>query len=192
MEGELGPGKTILGFRCLFRSSNKWLIHPRLAPAIWIDRLEAHLAWIASRPELQIIHLVRRDNLGWLRSKALSGATGKYVGAAYPSDLQISIPVASAIRRVKAKMWLDGRLESLRSSNRYLQIAYEDFLADNQAHAVRAARFLGADPEAMPALQLRIRPQSSSHGPSQVRNLEELRENLRRLDLLGTSRLPDR
>src|SRR5690606_7926636 len=34
-----------LGCKVLFRSSDKWLLHPRLSPALWIDRLDAHVRW---------------------------------------------------------------------------------------------------------------------------------------------------
>ncbi len=35
-------------------------------------------------------------------------------------------------RRLKAKTWVDARLESLAQSSPYLQVSYEDFLADNR------------------------------------------------------------
>ena len=35
----LSPGKTVLGFRRLFRASSRWIGHPRLAPALLLDRL---------------------------------------------------------------------------------------------------------------------------------------------------------
>jgi hypothetical protein len=180
----LGPDTTVLGFRRLFRSSSRWYLHPRWSPALWADRFEAHLQWIASLPQLHIIHVVRRDNLAWLRSKALAAATGRYVGATYPDDMQVTIALRRAIRSVRAKVWVDSRLESLQKTNPYLCISYEDFQADNRQQATQAIRFLGCDPELLPALEMRVQPQSRRDGGAKIVNLEELRQLLSRQGLL--------
>lgn len=60
--------QQFVGFRWLFRSSAKWMAHPRLAPALMLDRLEGFLDW-TRRSHLRVIHIVRNDHMGWLRSK---------------------------------------------------------------------------------------------------------------------------
>lgn len=49
-----------LGFKMLFRSSDKWLLHPRFAPALQLDQLEPCLKWIGEQPNMHVIHVVRR------------------------------------------------------------------------------------------------------------------------------------
>ncbi len=180
-------GKSVLGFRRLFRSSDKWLLHPRFAPALWADRFEAHLKWLASRPDIRILHIVRRDNLGWLRSKALSAASGQYFGARYPENLRVTISIFSAVQRLKAKAWVDSRLASLRNTNGYLQIVHEDFLADNRSHVSRAVEFLGCDPGQLPELRMKAVPQSGKRSNVQVRNMEQLKGELIARGLLTAS-----
>ncbi|HEY4647200.1 MAG TPA: sulfotransferase [Steroidobacteraceae bacterium] len=169
------PEKSVLGFRRLFRASSRWIGHPRFAPALFVDRLEAHIAWLAQHPDIHVIHLVRRDLVTWLSSKSFARAAG-YSGS-YPDDLRVWISIRQAMRRVRTKTWIDARLAAVARSNRYLQIPYEDFLADNQQMAHRAVAFLGCDPAALPNLSLRI-PQSRG-SRANVENLEELRLRLR-------------
>lgn len=68
--------KLAIGFRRLFRSSDKWLLHPALSPALYQDRLEAHLDGILEKPTLRMSErpwiLPRRcaesgQNTGWTR-----------------------------------------------------------------------------------------------------------------------------
>ena len=61
-----------LGYRRLFRASGKWLLHPRFAPALLLDRLEAHIDWLKESHDIDIIHIVRDDNIEWLKSKYVS------------------------------------------------------------------------------------------------------------------------
>ena len=69
--------KTALGFRRLFNSSDKWTLHPRYAPALIKDRLESHIHWLTNkRPDVSIIHMVRTDNLAWLKSMGLASRPG--------------------------------------------------------------------------------------------------------------------
>jgi len=153
--------RPVVGFRRLFRSSELWLLHPRHSPALWFDRLEAHIKWLRSNGDIRIVHIVRRDDMAWLRSKALSAATGLYAGRQYPSDLSIRIPPRAALRRVAAKDWLDARLASLRETNPYLLSPYEDFLADNRSQATRVLRFLGCDETRLPESRQRLKVQSN-------------------------------
>lgn len=178
------PGKNSLGFRRLFRSSDKWWLHPSLSPALWIDRLEAHLKWLARHSELRVVHIVRRDNLAWLMSKALSSETGRYFGDSYPEDARASICVQSAIKRLAAKHWVDARLKTLEWTNPYLRVVYEDFRADNRAYAERVVEFLGHDPNALPPLVMQAKPQSRHDGGAVVTNAEALRRALQAHDML--------
>jgi hypothetical protein len=185
MRAIAADSKRAIGFKCLFRSSNLWVVRPRLSPALWADRLEAHLRWLRGDPAIHLIHVVRLDNVAWLRSKALSDASGRFAGSQYPDDLNLSIRVGEARRRVATKLWIDGRLKTLKTTNSYLRVNYEAFVADNVGVARQMAAFLGCDPDRLPAGELRHQPQSGTTRAG-IANAGELREALGPL-----VRLPD-
>jgi hypothetical protein len=164
-------GKRALGFRRLFRSSAKWVIGPACAPALWADRLEAHLAWLQRRPEIHVIHVTRSDNMAWLKSMGLARATDSYVGKSYPHDAATHWPLWEAHRRVLTKHWIGRRLATLRDSNPYINIGYEAFRADNAGVVSELVTFLGFDPIAICAAG-RIRPQSNGNPATQFENAE--------------------
>lgn len=172
--------QTVIGFKRLFRASDKWLLHPRLAPALAVDRFEAHLRWLQNDPAIRIVHVVRQDNVAWLRSKVLADATGRYSGAQYPDDLQLSIAVSEARRRVATKVWIDGRLASLSITNPYYRVNHEAFARSNQAVAAEIVSFLGCDPADLPQAGLRHQPQSRT-SRAELANAEEVRRSLGQL-----------
>ncbi len=136
-----------IGYRRLFRSSDKWIGDPRYSPALWLDRFEEHLNWIAHTPDLHIIHLIRMDNIAWLKSKFLSKVTKTYVGKKYPDNVSVRIPIREAIARIRSKMWVDCKLSNLEESNPYMAVNYEDFLANKVGVVSDALKFLGCDPD---------------------------------------------
>lgn len=145
MQKVFTPPRDWLGFRRLFRSSNKWMFHPRYAPALWQDRLEDHVAWLSGRQDIHIIHLIREDNIAWLKSKYFSKKTGLYVGKPYPSITSVKIPVVSALARVQSKHWVDARLSTLKDTNPYCLVRYEDFCTDKVDVANMIFKFLDCD-----------------------------------------------
>jgi hypothetical protein len=169
-------GADCLGFKRLFRCSHLWVGHPAAAPALLVDRLEPHLKWLARNPQIRVIHLVRRDNLDWLKSKALARASGDYTGATYRDDLSVALPVAESLKRVRSKMWVDSRLGTLAATNPYLRVGYEEFLGDNAGWIAAAVRFLGADPLRLPPVDvsLRARRQSSRGARAHIENFAAL------------------
>jgi len=185
MAAVFGENKTWLGFRRLFRSSDKWLLHPRFSPALWLDRLETHLNWLASRPDIHIIHIVRNDNLEWLKSKFLSHASQVYWGKGYPEGLKVTIPVREAIGRLRSKDWVDARLSSLAKSNPYLRINYEDFLEDNRKVTASALHFLHCSADSLPIRETQLKPQSKGSAVDYIMNHEELIGTLRELQLIA-------
>lgn len=162
------------GFKVLFRSSDKWFGHPRLAPALLLDRLEGHLGWLRQRPDIRVIQLVRKDGVEWLKSKYLSRATGNFTHTQYPDDVKVTIPLGRALRALKAKDWVDRRLSSLASSNPYHRIIYEDFAADNRGALNSCLTFLGCDVTKLPLEGRFIKRQSSQTAASYIKNFEEL------------------
>lgn len=170
-------GKRAIGFKRLFRSSDKWLVHPRFSPALAVDRLSAHVRWLRNDPGIRIVHIVRQDNLAWLKSKTLADATGRYSGAKYPDNLQLSIAPGEAKRRVAAKAWIDTCLASLSATNPYLCVHYERFSADNFLATSRIVEFLGCDPADLPKRELRHQSQSQASRANIV-NIEEVRRAL--------------
>src|SRR5690606_10642568 len=122
-----------------------WLLHPRLSPALWIDRLDAHVRWLEHHPEIHVIHIVRHDAVEWLKSKYLAARTGTFAGKAYPEGIKVAIPIGPAKRRLQAKSWVDARLSSLEQTNPYIRIAYEDFLAARDDTMCSLLHFLDCD-----------------------------------------------
>ena len=162
------------GFKILFRSSDKWLLHPRVAPALLVDRLEGHLAWLRQQSDVYIIQLVRADGIEWLKSKYLAKATGAFTNALYPEDTRITVPVRKALRALQAKNWVDRRLATLANSNPYCRIVYEEFAADNKRGLETCMAFLGCDVTRLPADLRFIEKQSKQSADSYIRNYEEL------------------
>ena len=134
-----------LGFKWLFRSSDKWLVHPRYAPALWVDRFDVARRWIASTPEMRVIHIVRDNPLDWLKSKYLASKTGLFAKTPYPEDTKVQVPVNQAVKRITTKQYIDESLSQLASTNPYLMIHYEDFARSNEQTVARAIDFLGCD-----------------------------------------------
>ena len=183
LETEHDGCKRAIGFRRLFRASDKWLCKPSFAPALWIDRLEAHISWLQRyQPETHIIHIVRSDNLAWLQSMGLARASGKYVGAAYPEDLTIRWPLPEAYRRVAAKHWIGRRLSTLNRSNPYIRISYESFREKNHLEVGRVLAFLGLDPD-LSRPRPTIRPQNRTRGTGRLANAAEVADFLERQGL---------
>ena len=168
-----------LGIKILFRSSDKWLAHPRWAPALLLDRLDAHLAWLKSRPDIHVIHLIRRDSIDWLKSKYLSRTTGLMMKKEYPSEMKVTIPVVKAIRAVEAKAWVDGKLATIAATNSYHRVYYEDFLYDNRLILESCLRFLQCDISKLPEETHFNRRQSSKVASEYISNYNELDETLR-------------
>lgn len=173
-------GNTVwLGFKILFRSSDKWLVHPRFAPALLLDRLEAHLAWLKSRPDIHVIQLIRRDHVEWLKSKYLARATGNFMNKEYPSDMTVMIPVGRAFRSLEAKAWVDARLSSIVSTNPYHLVYYEDFLHENRTVLRSCLNFMQCDDSKLPEDPKFIRRQSTKSAAEYILNYAELDRALR-------------
>lgn len=174
-ESAIGP-RTRLGFRKLFRSSNKWIIAPQFAPALLYDGLLSHIEWLRRRPEIKIIHIVRENNLEWLKSKALAHSSKIFVRDTYPDKLVVGIQINQALKRVASKIWLDNCLRTLKNSNPYLLIKYEEFLYSNDTIIMKALEFLDEDSSLLPAArsQMRIHPQSAGSTRERISNYDEI------------------
>jgi hypothetical protein len=170
----MGPQTEWLGFRCLFRASDKWLLHPRYAPAIWLDRLEGHIRWLGKHRHARIIHIVRRDNVAWLRSKVLLAKLEHDRRKPYPEGMKVVVPLKEAKARSRAKDWVDSRLSSLAKTNPYLRIYYEDFLANPDETIGSMLRFLDCDPKDIEGRKARVSKQSHERIDDQVVNYREL------------------
>lgn len=177
-----------LGYRSLFRASDKWLITPRFGVALLADRFSEHLQWFRRQPALHIIHIVRHDNIEWLKSKYMAQASNAFVGKEYPENLKVDIPIRVSVKRLQSKAWVDDQLASLAATNPYLCVRYEDLLADRARTMVGALRFLELDPSQVDPSQAKIARQSTGDASRYIANYESLRQSLEQLNLL-TSRL---
>lgn len=162
-----------LGFRRLFRSSDKWMFHPRISPPLWVDRFEAHLNWLRTRPDIHIIHIVRGDNIEWIKSKALARENRAFVGRPYADD-PVSIHIPGAIRRLMSKNWVDDRLHTLAQSNPYLRVRYEAFVADEAAILSQVYAHLRCDPQLQPVREKKLLKQSTLNTRDYLENYDEL------------------
>lgn len=176
---------SCMGYRRLFRSTAKWLIKPELSPVYLFERLEWHLNWIVQN-QIPIIHIVRTNNLGWLKSKAITKKTGSFFGEKYDENIQADINPAEALKRIKAKHWLDNRLAKLKSQTPYIRVIFEDFCSDDLSETKRIVRFLGEDPGLLPVLEkeMKLKPQSSRSDAQMLSNYSELENLLNQNDLL--------
>jgi hypothetical protein len=175
-----------LGFKLLFRASDKWLVHPRFSPELWLDQLESFRRWLAHQPEIRIIHIVRCNGLEWLKSRYLARATGFYSSKQYPDGIQLDIPVRSAINRLRAKDWIDGRLATLEASNPYLRIYYED--VEKCEHDVLRSmlQFLQCDTMQLSQAKHGLQKQSNKPAENYLSNYNQLLKELQNQDLLQT------
>lgn len=173
-----------LGFRWLFRANNKWLIRPSFCPSLYLDGLEPQIRWLGRRPDIHIIHLVRRDGLDWLKSKFLSRETKSYYGKKYPESIRITIPVREAVKRLQAKNWIDKRLSTLMDTNPYHKVFYEDYLYNEAETTGAALRFLHCDPKDIIQKKRRIQRQSTENASNYIINYDELIDTLTQHNLL--------
>lgn len=185
MSREIIADTRWLGFRRLFRSSDKWLLHPRYSPALWADRFEAHLRWWARNPEIRIIHIVRRDNLAWLTSKYVARKVKAYHGKSYPEGTKVVIPIVEAIKRVQSKHWVDSRLRSIKRSNPYLRVDYEDFASDEAAVLRSCVSFLDCEYEQYQRGERHLKKQSDRPASDYVDNWDQLISALKERSLVN-------
>jgi hypothetical protein len=173
-----------LGFKLLFRSSDKWLIHPRFAPALWVDRLEDYVQWLSHRPDIHVIHIIRRNQIDWLKSKYVASKTDSYTQTPYPDGLKIEIPLRGAVKRVQTKKWLDSRLATLEYTNPYLPVYYEEFLHSNHDVVLSLMRFLQCDPDRLRDFDYRkLKKQSKGSAEKYISNYDQLVRELRNRNL---------
>jgi hypothetical protein len=184
----LTPQTKWLGFKILFSSSDKWIGHPRFAPALMKDRLGGHLRWLRSRPDVHIIQTIRRETIDWLKSKYVARYTGLYTNKQYPEGTRLDIPIWAAMRAADAKDWVDTQLASLASTNPYHLVYYEDFLADNRKEVESCLGFLRCDPKEMPDGEVFRKRQSKGSAADYILNYRELVAALEHRESLAQSR----
>lgn len=176
-----------LGYRRLFGSSNKWLFHPRYSLALWKDRFEEHLQWFRENPEIYIIHLVRRDNVNWLKSKFLARKSKNFIGRPYPEGMKVKIPLREAVARLESKDWVDSQLSNMSSTNPYHRIIYEDFLIDNNLSASEVFKFLNCSLLDMKNEERIIKKQSMGSAADYIVNYDSLINILSKKNLIKSN-----
>ena len=164
-----------LGFKILFRSSDQWYFHPALSPALWIDRLSDFIRWLSKRSDIHVIHICRNDHIDWLKSKYLASTTGRYGAKPYPEGSKVVIPVLEAVKRLRAKEWIDLRISSIADTNPYIRINYEDFLQSRWATIARLMDFLESDIGLISSIDYKKLKKQSKGSPSDyIVNYSEL------------------
>lgn len=174
LQSALDENTVWLGFRRLFGATDKWLFHPSLSAKLLTDRFESHLRWFTTHPDVHILHIRRRDDLEWLKSKYIARKTDSFSGKSYPENIQVHIPQAEAKRRVAAKYWIDSRLRSLANSNPYHQVVYEDFAEQPVAATTGALSLLACDGRDVPWGQAVMKQQSRKKAADYISNIEEI------------------
>jgi LPS sulfotransferase NodH len=175
---------TWIGFRWLFSSSNKWIYHPRYSAALWLDRLEDFIQWVSKRTNIHIIHIVRNDCMDWLKSIYIAHKVKMYSKTKYPDGITVNIPLQGAIRRLKAKNWVDYRLDSLKHTNPFHNINYEDFQENKNAVLSRVLEFLKCTPNFGISTQTILKKQSKGNASDYILNYNKLLEVLSKKNLL--------
>ena len=179
---ELSEKTEWLGYRRLFGATDKWFVDPAFSVTLLLDRFAQHIDWFRSERDLHIIHIVRRDDLDWLKSKYISRSLNSYIGKTYPEHLKVKVPVRNAIRRVRAKHWIDKELGKLSSSNPYIKIEYEDLAVEFDSQIKAVASFLGYDDWVFDSKKTATRKQSTLHARDYISNYDELLFALKSLD----------
>lgn len=173
-----------VGFKILFSSSDKWIAHPKYSVVLWIDQLREHINWLKTCRDIHIIHIIRNDNMDWLKSVFMAKTTGKFSGKTYPAGYKVHINIRNAISRIQSKNWINYRIKSLQSTNPYHQIQYEDFNDDNRKTAVDITRFLNCDPGLVNFTKYNAVKQSKGPSKKYIRNYSDLYRVLKREDFL--------
>jgi len=181
------PETKWLGYRRLFGASNKWIKHPRFSLKLWVDRFEEHMGWISNQADIHVIHLIRYDNVNWLKSKFMAKKSGSFVGKPYPEDMRINIPVNEAIARLKSKEWIDTRLSTLAATNPYKRIIYEDMLENDNDVVLNVLNFLGCKPLDVINKERKIKKQSKGKAANYIANYEELIKSLDEYNLVNSN-----
>ncbi len=172
------PQTRWLGFKLLFRSSDKWLVHPRFSLPLWLDRMENYLQWLSKRRDTHIIHIVRCDAIEWLKSKYPA------YSRQYREGVKVEIPLRETIKRLRAKNWVDGRLATLADTNPYIRISYEDFADSSHETTAHVLRFRQCDAMERCRIEHRVRRQSKGSAADYILNYNQLITELGRRDLL--------
>lgn len=173
---ELKKDTKWIGFRRLFSSSDKWFLHPKYAPAIFWDRLYSYKKWLCKNNNIHVVQIVRKDRIEWLKSMYIAKELNSYIGKTYPKNTKIRIPIKKAIKRLKAKSYVDRKLSELRHTNPYLLIEYEKFSLNPIESIKEAHRFLNVNQEETAFDQPRkIKKQSTKTAQNYIINYEELK-----------------
>ena len=176
-----------LGFRRLFSSNDKWIIHPRFAPTLFVEQFEQHIKWIKSIPDLHIIHIVRTNNIDWLKSRYLAKKHNLFYGKSYPSGTKIRVPVNIAVKCLFAKEWVDKRLQTIKTSNPYLSITYEELFSDENLSLERIFKFFNYEHIGVSQKNTKLKKQSVGNAENYIENYEELFTILDRKYLLKST-----
>lgn len=188
MATEFNAESECLGYRNLFRANDKWLGKPSWALSLFLDRFDDMTRWWRSDPAIHVIHIVRTNNLAWLRSKFVARKASSFgAGNLYPEELRLHIPVNRAVKRVQMKQWLDLKINQISATNPYHLVCYEDLLKDRETVISESQRFLGLDAQLMPQEQI---PQRQSKGIPIERHVSNYQELCAALDSEGLRTAP--
>jgi hypothetical protein len=124
-----------------------------------------------------VIHIRRDDDIDWLKSKYLASSTGRYVAKPYPDGVKVRIPIRRALRRLRAKDWIDSRIATLADTNPYLRISYEEFVDERWASIELLMDFLDSDIDLISSIDYKkLKKQSRGSPRDYIENFSELTE----------------
>jgi hypothetical protein len=149
-------GAAIIGCRLLFSSSPKWLFSPKYNLAHFKERFYPFLDCLSSHRDIKIIHITREKSLDWLASLFMAKSSKLYINKEYPEELQITIPLREAVKRLKTKRMVEDKARCLKKSNPFLEISYEDIIANMDQSFTSLFNFLEVDiPDSIPTPPLK-------------------------------------
>jgi hypothetical protein len=182
---QISPDTRWLGYRSLFRANDKWLGSPAVAPSLLLDRFRGNLRWWSGDAKIRIIHMIRPDSLAWLRSKYVARELKSFwAGERYSENTRVVVPVGAAVKRLKMKAWVDGRLNSLKLTNPYIAVRHQDLVSDFPGALRRVHEFLEIEDQPVP--MEKMPPQQSGGIPLEqhIQNYKELYDAVSRAGML--------
>lgn len=129
--------------------------------------------------EVRVVHLIRRNSLKVIVSRQIAAERGIYWSTRPVETRKVNLKTRALVARLRESNTLVEKHRALFSSLPYMEVVYEDFVADRDAELRRILEFLGCD------VNVQLTSELVKTSPDALDLLIENYEDVRRT-LLGT------